>query len=437
MSIPTAGTNDMTWINRDITEIDGQRLHPETLMMGYGYFPGLSEGAVKCPIFQTSTFVFRSAGEGKRFFEVAYGLREREPHEAQGLIYSRLNNPNLEILEGRLSIWDGAERSLAFSSGMAAISTCLFAYCRPGDVVVHSTPVYGGSDYLFEKVLPAFGIRTVSFAAGAGNAVLDAAVAEARRHGRIAAIFVETPANPTNGLVDLAALAAAARSLEATQATRPPVVVDNTFLGPLWQKPLAHGCDIVVYSLTKYVGGHSDVVAGACVGSSAVLEPVHVMRTILGTMTDPHSAWLLMRSLETLELRCTRSIENARRVAEFLHDHPKVERVSWLGFLDPASEQGRLYARQCLAPGATFSFTVRGGEREAFRVLDELKLVKLAVSLGSTESLASHPAAMTHSDIEPARREELGITENMIRVSIGIEHPDDLIADFRQALATI
>lgn len=427
----------MTWINRDITEIDGQRLHPETLMMGYGYFPGLSEGAVKCPIFQTSTFVFRSAEEGKRFFELAYGLRAAGPQESPGLIYSRLNNPNLEILEGRLCLWDGAERALAFSSGMAAISTCLFAHCRPRDVVIHSTPVYGGSDYLLEKVLPAFGIRTVSFAAGAGSAVLDAAVAEARRHGRVAAIFVETPANPTNGLVDLAACAAAARALETAQGFRPRVVVDNTFLGPLWQHPLAHGCDIVVYSLTKYVGGHSDVVAGACVGSRAVLEPVHVMRTILGTMTDPHSAWLLMRSLETLELRCTRSVENARRVAGFLREQPQVERVYWLGFLEPESEQGRLYARQCLAPGATFSFTVRGGEREAFRVLDALKLVKLAVSLGSTESLVSHPAAMTHSDIEPARRAELGITDNMIRVSIGIEHPDDLIADFRQALSAI
>ena len=425
----------MTWLNRDVTEIGGQRLHPETLMMGFGYFPGLSEGAVKCPIFQTSTFVFRSAGEGKRFFELAYGLSEPAPRESMGLIYSRLNNPNLEILEGRLAIWDGADRALAFSSGMAAISTCLFAYCRPGDVVVHSTPVYGGSDYLLDKVLPQFGIRTVAFQAGTGPEAVRNAVTQARALGRVAALYVETPANPTNGLVDLARCVAAARELESVQGTRPPVVVDNTFLGPLWQRPLEHGCDVVVYSLTKYIGGHSDVVAGACVGSKEALAPVHLMRTILGTMTDPHSAWLLMRSLETLELRFRKSVDNATLVASFLKDHPRVERVAFLGFLDPATPEGQLYARQCLAPGATFSFFVKGGEREAFRVLDELQLVKLAVSLGGTESLASHPAAMTHSDIEPERRAALGIPDNMIRVSIGIEHPDDLIADFRQALA--
>lgn len=427
----------MTWINRDITEIGGHRLHPETLMMGYGYFPGLSEGSVKCPIFQTSTFVFRSAAEGKRFFELAYGLREPAPLESPGLIYSRLNNPNLEILEGRLAIWDGAERAFAFSSGMAAISTCLFAHCRPGDVVVHSSPVYGGSDYLLEKVLPEFGIRTIGFQAGTGREPRRRAIEAARAQGRVAALFVETPANPTNGLVDLADCAALADELGGLQGHRPPVIVDNTFLGPLWQKPLEHGCDIVVYSLTKYIGGHSDVVAGACVGSREVLEPVHLMRTILGTMTDPHTAWLIMRSLETLELRFTRSVDNARRVAGFLHDHPKVESVGYLGFLDADSADGRLYARQCLAPGATFSFCVKGGEAEAFRVLDALQLVKLAVSLGGTESLASHPAAMTHSDVEPERRAELGINDNLIRVSIGIEHPDDLIADFRQALEAV
>ena len=427
----------MTWLNRDVTEIGGQRLHPETLMLGYGYFPGLSQGAVKCPIFQTSTFVFRSAAEGKRFFELAYGLSEPAPQESPGLIYSRLNNPNLEILEGRLAIWDGAERALAFSSGMAAISTCLFALCRPGDVVVHSTPVYGGTDYLLDKVLPEFGIRTVDFQAGTGPEARRAAIEKGRALGRIAALYVETPANPTNALVDLADCARLADELQDTQGFRPPVIVDNTYLGPLWQRPLEHGCDIVVYSLTKYVGGHSDVVAGGCTGSKEALEPVHLMRTILGTMTDPHTAWLLMRSLETLEVRFRRSVENAIKVAEFLRQHPNVEHVSYLGFIDPDSRDGKLVARQCLAPGAMFSFFVKGGEAEAFKVLDSLQLVKLAVSLGSTESLVSHPASMTHSDIEPARRAELGIGENMIRVSVGIENPEDLIADFRQALNSL
>jgi len=424
----------MTWLNRDVTEIDGQRLHPETLMLGYGYFPGLSQGAVKCPIFQTSTFVFRSAAEGKRFFELAYGLSEPAPQESPGLIYSRLNNPNLEILEGRLAIWDGAERALAFSSGMAAISTCLFALCRPGDVVVHSTPVYGGTDYLLDKVLPEFGIRTVDFQAGSGPEGRRVAIGKARALGRIAALYVETPANPTNALVDLADCAKLADELKETQGFRPPVIVDNTYLGPLWQRPLEHGCDIVVYSLTKYIGGHSDLVAGGCMGSKETLEPVHLMRTILGTMTDPHTAWLLMRSLETLEIRFRRSVENAVQVAGFLRQHPNVEHVSYLGFIDPDSRDGKLIERQCLAPGAMFSIFVRGGEAEAFKVLDALQLVKLAVSLGGTESLVSHPASMTHSDIEPARRAELGIGENMIRVSIGIENPEDLIADFRQAL---
>jgi methionine-gamma-lyase len=427
----------MTWLNRDVTEIGGQRLHPETLMLGYGYFPGLSQGAVKCPIFQTSTFVFRSAAEGKRFFELAYGLSEPAPQESPGLIYSRLNNPNLEILEGRLAIWDGAELALAFSSGMAAISTCLFALCRPGDVVVHSTPVYGGTDYLLDKVLPEFGIRTVDFQAGTGPQARRDAIGRARALGRIAALYVETPANPTNALVDLADCARLADELQETQGFRPPVIVDNTYLGPLWQRPLEHGCDIVVYSLTKYVGGHSDVVAGACMGSKAALAPVQLMRTILGTMTDPHTAWLLMRSLETLEIRFRRSVENAAQVAEFLRQHPNVEHVSYLGFIDPDSRDGKLLERQCLGPGAMFSVFIKGGEAEAFKVLDSLQLVKLAVSLGGTESLVSHPASMTHSDIEPERRAELGIGENMIRVSVGIENPEDLIADFRQALDSL
>jgi methionine-gamma-lyase len=426
----------MTWLDRNVTELGGRRLAPETLMMGYGYFPGLSEGSVKCPLFQTSTFVFRSAAEGKRFFELAYGLREPAPRERQGLIYSRINNPNLEILEDRLGIWEGS-RALVFGSGMAAISTALLSYVRPGDVILHSSPVYGGTDYLFEKLLPAFGVRAVPFAAGAGEAVVRPALGTARGLGRISCIYVETPANPTNGLVDLGLMAQMADELAQATGLRPKVLVDNTFLGPLWQKPLEHGCDLVLYSLTKYVGGHSDLVAGACIGSAESLAPVQVTRTILGTMCDPHTAWLLMRSLETLELRCSRSVDNARRVATYLRDHPKVEQVYFLDFLPAGSAEEKIYRRQCGAPGATFSFTVRGGEAEAFRFLDAMRLVKLAVSLGGTESLASHPAAMTHSDIPRERQAELGIAPNLIRVSIGVENADDLVADFRQALEQV
>lgn len=414
--------------------VGGQPLHPETQMMSYGYDPQLSEGAVKCPIFQTSTFAFRSAADAKAFFEVAYGLREKRPQEEPGLIYSRLNNPDLEILEDRLTLWDGAESGLVFSSGMAAISTTLFSFVRPGDVVLHSDPLYGGTEFLLHHVMPQYGVQRVGFLAGAGPEAFDAALTTARERGRVVAVFVETPANPTNALVDLEALAERCAEVERQTGRRPLLIVDNTFLGPLWQQPLQHGADLVIYSLTKYVGGHSDVIAGACLGPEEHVAPVRGMRTILGTMSDPHTGWLLMRSLETLKLRMTSSMKNARYIAEFLAEHPKVRAVHYLGFLSPGDPQHAVYQRQCKASGSTFAFEVHGGEAEAFRVLDALQLVKLAVSLGGTESLAEHPATMTHSDIPPEEQAKLGITPGMIRLSVGIEHPQDVIADLAQAL---
>ncbi len=417
--------------------IGNHTLHPETLMMSYGYDPKLSEGSVKCPVFQTSTFVFERAAAGKAFFEVAYGLRDKRPAEEPGLIYSRINNPDLEILEDRLGLWDGAESSLVFSSGMAAISTTLWTFLRPGDVIVHSEPLYGGTEFLIQNILPQFGIKPEGFSAGGGGRSLDQAVKAAGRAGPVGAILLETPANPTNALVDIAHCAEIARRLPAKPGGRPPLIVDNTFLGPLWQQPLAQGADLVVYSLTKYVGGHSDVIAGACLGAEARLAPVRGMRTILGTMSDPHTGWLLMRSLETLKLRMTSAMKNARYIAEFLHEHPKVKHVHYLGFLAEDHPDFELYRRQCKAPGSTFAFEVHGGEPEAFRLLDALKLVRLAVSLGGTESLAEHPASMTHSDIPPERQAELGITPAMVRLSVGVEHPEDLIADLAQALDAV
>ena len=412
--------------------VDGHRLRPETLMMGYGYDPQLSEGALKCPIFHTSTFVFESAEAGKAYFELAYGLRRPKPREESGLIYSRINNPDLQVLEERLCLWDEAESGLVFSSGMSAIATTLLTYLRPGDWVAHSQPVYGGTDYLLHKVLPQFGIRRMGFAAGSREG-LDHAVETAAAQGPLRMIFMETPANPTNALVDIAACAERARSV-ATSEARPLVVVDNTFLGPLWQHPLSSGADLVLYSLTKYIGGHSDVIAGAALGSEKVIGPVRGIRTILGTMTDPMTGWLVMRSLETLKLRMTSSMKNARYVAEFLRQHPKVRQVHYLGFLCEGTEQHDVYQRQCRAPGSTFSFEIEGGEAEAFRVLNALEVAKLAVSLGGTETLAEHPASMTHADVPVDERDRMGITDGLIRISVGIEHPEDIIADLAQAL---
>ncbi len=415
------------------TMIDGHRLHPESLMMSYGYIPALSEGAIKCPIFQTSTFVFQTAEDGKAFFELAYGLRRPREGEEIGLIYSRLNNPDLEILEDRLTLWDQAEAAAVFASGMAAITTTLLTFLRPGDVIVHSEPVYGGTDYLLKHILPAFGIRRYGFVSGVSPEQVEVQLRRAGLFEAVGMIYVETPANPTNALVDIAGFAALAKRMPR----RVLVAVDNTFLGPLWQHPLAHGADLVLYSATKYIGGHSDVIAGVCLGSRELVAQVKGMRTIMGTMAGAHTGWLLLRSLETLKIRMETQQAGARRVADFLATHPKVARVYYLGHLESDNPQYHIYRRQCLGPGAMISFDLHGGEAEAFRFLNHLQLIHLAVSLGGTESLAEHPATMTHADVDPEERIEFGIGPAMIRLSVGVEHPDDLIADLRQALRAV
>jgi len=414
--------------------VGNRTLSPETLMMGYGYDPLLSEQSLKPPVFLTSTFVFRTAQDGKEFFELAYGLRQKRPNEEPGLIYSRINNPDLEMLEDRLAIWDEAEANLVFASGMAAISTTLWAYVRPGVTVVHSDPVYGGTAFLLTRILPQFGVTAVSFPAEGGSKAMEEAVERARAAGPVAALYLETPANPTNGLVDIRRAREIADSLRGADGKRPVVIVDNTLLGPLHQTPTAHGADLVVTSLTKYVGGHSDLIAGGCSGAAAALDPIRGMRTILGTMCDPHTGWLLMRSLETLKLRMTAAAEGARKVAAFLAAHPNVAAVWYLGSLPEGHPDRLVFERQCRSAGSTFSFEVKGGEAEAFAALDRLEVIKLAVSLGGTESLASHPATMTHSDIPHEEQLRLGITPALIRLSVGIENPDDLIADLDQAL---
>ncbi|MBW3467592.1 cystathionine gamma-synthase family protein [Arthrospiribacter ruber] len=407
--------------------------HPESLMMSHGYKPALSEGAIKCPIFQTSTFVFNSAEEGKAFFEVAYGQREKQPNEELGLIYSRLNNPDLQILEERLCLWDEADECAVFESGMSAISTVMLEFLRPGDVILYSKPVYGGTDHFINKVLPQYGIQGHGFTNSQSEEEIVGGLKEKGWDEKVKLVYVETPANPTNALFDLDICRKVANRLSHSEK-EVVVCVDNTYMGPLWQHPLKHGADLVVYSATKYIGGHSDLIAGAVLGKAPFMQRVRTLRTFLGNMAGPWTGWLLMRSLETLKVRMSKQAENTVQVADYLAKHPKVEKVYYLGHLEEDTDQYRTFKKQLSCAGAMLSFDIKGGEAEAFRFLNHLKLIKLAVSLGSTESLAEHPATMTHSDVSREDKESIGITEKLVRLSIGVEHPSDIIWDIEQAL---
>jgi methionine-gamma-lyase len=417
--------------------IGERKLHGDTLMLSYGFDPMLSEGAVKPPVFLTSTFAYPSAEDGRRLFDEASGRRDVPFPGEPGLVYSRYNNPNVQIVEERLGVLEGAEACALFSSGMAAISTTLLAATAPGDVVLHSNPLYGGTDALIHNVLTPRGVAAIGFLDGVNEESIRDAAAEAEGRGRVAVIYAETPSNPTNTLVDIAALRTIAEEIEGRQGHRPLIVVDNTFLGPIYQAPLAHGADIVVYSVTKYIAGHSDLVAGAALGSREAMRPIKGLRPLLGTSLDPHSAWMIGRSLETLHLRMARAFETAETIARWLAARPEVTEVCHPALLPEGSAERALYERQCKAGGATFSFAVKGGEAAAFHVLDSLSVIKQAVSLGGSESLACHPGTTTHSGLSANERAALGVTDGLIRLSIGLEHPDDLIVDLEQAIAGI
>lgn len=411
-------------------------MKPESLMMSYGYKPELSEGAIKCPIFLTSTFVFKSAEEGKAYFELAYGKREKLPGEEMGLIYSRINNPDLEILENRLRLWDGADDCAVFESGMSAISTVLLEFLKPGDLLLYSSPTYGGTDHFINHFLPKIGVHTVGFTSEMDADEITAAIKATGHADRLQHVHIETPANPTNSLIDIEMC----RKV-ADQFARPDepvtIAVDNTYMGPLWQHPLKHGADLVMYSATKYIGGHSDLIAGAVLGNAELMLRVKTLRTFLGNMASPHTGWMLLRSLETLKIRMEAMQANAQQVAAFLNTHPKVESIKYLGLIEEGTRNYEIYKNQCAGPGAMVSFLIKGGEKEAFKFLNSLQLVKLAVSLGGTESLAEHPKSMTHAGVDDDHLEHIGVTDALVRLSIGVEHHEDLIWDISQALDAV
>jgi methionine-gamma-lyase len=415
--------------------IGNRKLSPETLMTSYGYDPFLSEGSVKPPVFLTSTFAFKSAEDGKDFFDYVSGRKVPPNAQDAGLVYSRFNHPNLQIVEERLAVLEGGEGALMFASGMAAITASILAFARPGDTILHSQPLYGGTETLLVGTLAPFGLKAVGFMDGLDEKVINEAVAKTGG-GKVPIIYVESPANPTCGIVEFVLLVKAADAIEKRQGSRPLIVVDNTMLGPIFQQPLQHGADIIVYSLTKYVGGHSDLVAGGVIGSAANLIPIKKIRSAFGMQLDPHSSWMLGRSLETLHLRMERASNSASKIAQWLHDQPKVDKVYHPDFIDHGTYQS-VYKKTAQAGGSTFSFTLKSGQEGAFRFLNDLHLFTLAVSLGGTESLISHPASTTHSGVAKDIRDKVGVTDSLIRVSVGLENPDDLIADLAEALEKI
>ena len=412
-------------------------MNPESHMMTYGYKPELSEGAVKPPIFQTSTFAFKSAEEGKAFFEIAYGIRYKNEGEELGLIYSRINNPNLEILEDRLKLWDAADDAAVFESGMAAISTTLLEYLKPGDTIVYSNPTYGGTDHFINHYLPSVGVNSIPVLP---TDTMEDVMTKIQESGydksTIKMFYIETPSNPTNDLFDIKGFAELRDSFNELYDSNVKLVVDNTYMGPVWQHPLRLGADLTVYSATKYIGGHSDLIAGVVMGKEEDMIRVKTLRTFLGNMVSPHTAWLMLRSLETLKLRMDKQQENAVRVAQYLRYHPKVDKVYYLD--DPFEEKNfEIWKEQCNGSGAMISFDIVGGEKEAFTFLNNLNLIKLAVSLGSTESLAQHPATMTHIGVDIEMKQVLGITEQLVRLSIGVENHEDIIRDIEISLSKV
>lgn len=451
------------YLGRDIS-----RLRTQTRTMEAGYQSQWSEGSVVPPIYRTSTFRFENAKAGKRAFQIAYGLAAAEPQEHPVLIYSRVNNPNVEIVQDKIRATCSSEAALLTSSGMAAVSCMLMALTRPGDSVVFTDPVYGGTEFFFRHLLPQHGVKSSHVPAGASEADMLAALEAVR--DTVTCLYIETPANPTITLTSLRAarravdkfnrrtteLAAAAAPTSSSDDSSPavpaaepgterggrhPVVIvcDDTFLGPVFSDPLRNGADVVIYSLTKFFGGHSDLIAGAILGKRELIREATVYRTIFGSVTDADTAWLLCRSLPTLRLRMTAQMENAHRLIPLLQGHPAVATVLYPGLPrnPPEPEQEKIFKEEYSGGGSIITFCIKGGEAEAFTFLDSLHVIKLAVSLGGIESLIQHPASMTHSDMTAEEQMAAGITPAMIRLSVGIEDFRDLEVDIRTGLDLI
>ncbi|MDD2057466.1 methionine gamma-lyase [Pseudomonas sp. GD03860] len=383
-----------------------------TRAIHHGYDPLANQGALVPPVYQTATFAFPSVEYGAACFAGEEG----------GHFYSRISNPTLALLETRMASLEGGEAGLALASGMGAITATLWTLLRPGDEVLVGRTLYGCTFAFLHHGIGEFGVK-VRHVDMADLAAVAAAISP-----RTKVIYFETPANPNMQMADIAAVARLAHQHDIK------VVVDNTYCTPYLQRPLELGADLVVHSATKYLSGHGDITAGLVVGRKALVDRIRLegLKDMTGAVMSPHDAALLMRGMKTLTLRMERHCSNAQVIAEFLQQHPAVEMINYPGL--PSFAQYQLAREQMRLPGGMIAFELKGGIAAGRRFMNALQLFSRAVSLGDAESLAQHPASMTHSSYTPEERAQYGISEGLVRLSVGLEDIDDLLADIEQAL---
>lgn len=402
-------------------------VRPETAVLTRGYDPALSVGSARPAVFRSSTYVFSSPESAARAFDIALGKARPAHGENVDLIYARISHPNAQLLEEQIVPLEvGATDAAAFNSGMAAISSVFLTFCPPGSTVVHTAPLYGGTQLFLDAMLTPLGVTAVAVDAGDAGA-LAAAIAAAKN---LKLVLVETPANPTLRMSDIEAAARAAHA----HPDKPLVVVDNTFLGPAFQHPLPLGADLVCYSATKYLSGFSDMLAGIVLAKDGeLITQLRGTRAVLGNILQPDECWMLNTRLVTVPLRMNKQSKNAAKIATALAAHPALKELIYPAhFKDP--EQQRIRDKQCDFPGAIITLDLKGGRPAAFTFLRSLKIARNAVSLGGVESLACHPRTTTHSELSTEQLDRAGISEGMVRLSVGIESWHDLLNDVRDAL---
>jgi methionine-gamma-lyase len=402
-------------------------LRPHTQVITRGFDPSLSVGSARPAVFRSSTYVFSSPEAAERAFDLMAGRAQPSPDEQPDLVYSRFNHPNAEILEDQMvPLETGAHAALVFNSGMAAIMTALLTFVHPGESIVYTVPIYGGTQHLIQDFLSTLGIIGVPVPAGASREIDDAI----RSAPNLAVVLIETPANPTIIMTGIKQAVDTAIGLPR----KPLVMVDNTLMGPAFQHPLMLGADICLYSATKYLSGFSDMIGGAAIAADPeLIRKMRSKRSMFGNILQPDECWMLDGRLPTVHLRMNRSSKNAERIAERLARNSKVARVLYPTlFTDP--EQIRIVNEQCDFPGGMLSLDLRGGKKAAFEFLRNLRIARNAVSLGGIETLVCHPKTTTHSGFTEAEFAQAGVTDGLVRISIGIEDWRDLLADFEQAL---